>query len=340
MAQLVLYYSPGACSLAAHIALREWGKPFEARRVMIAKGEHLAPDYLALNPHGRIPLLLVDGRPVRELSGILTWIGQQAGLYPETGSYEAARCGEWLGWLTSSVHISFALIWRGERFIEDKRLFSLVRERGYDWLRKQFMEIEQQLALGGPYLLGERYTVADCNIFPFYRWASRIGFDMTRTFPAWTGHTERLLKRRAVREAVAVEEIDMFQPTDPGFSAAPSSTRARLAAFDAAWTAGDVDALMREIAPDCVYSASVGPEPGETFVGRDAVRAGIVKLLAHDDGRARQSGETWFFGDFAFSTWSFRDNSAAAQRTIRGIDYFEFSPQGITRKDAFRKAVS
>lgn len=71
MGALVLYYSPGACSLAAHIALREAALPFELRRVMISKGEHLAPEYLAVNPRGRVPTLVIDGVPVTERSAIL-----------------------------------------------------------------------------------------------------------------------------------------------------------------------------------------------------------------------------------------------------------------------------
>lgn len=334
MAELALYYSPGACSLAAHIALQEWGRPFEARRVLIAKGEHLSPDYLALNPQGRIPLLLVDGHPIRENSGILTWIGQQAGLYPERGSLEAARCAELLGWLTSGVHISFALIWRGERFIDDKRLYPLLRARGLAALQSQFRDIEQGLQQG-PYWLGESYSVADCNLFPFYRWGWRVGFDMEAEFPAWSAHVQRLLARPAVAKTVAAEGIEMKLPPDP----APAS-RIReedIAAFDAAWTAGDLERLMNYIAPDCVYAASVGPEPGQTFVGRDAVKAGFEKMLEHDRTRRRQSGPLWFFGDFAFAEWSFAEETPEGQQTIKGIDRFEFSPQGIVRKDAYRK---
>jgi glutathione S-transferase len=205
--QLALYYSPGACSLAAHAALREWGVPFELRRVAVAKGEHLKPDYLALNPRGRVPLLIVDGKPVRENSAILTWVGQQCGLYPKVGTYEAAKCGEWLGWLTSGVHISFALIWRGERFAHDKALFPSLRQRGYDWVGEQFAEIDDALA-AAPYALGEEYSVADCNLLPFYRWGGRVGLDMN-AYPAWTAWAARVRERAAVREALAAEEISL-----------------------------------------------------------------------------------------------------------------------------------
>ncbi len=207
MAQLALYYSPGACSLAAHIALREWGVPFEARRIVVAKGEHRTADYLALNPHARVPLMMIDEHPIRENSGILTWIGRQSGLYPADGSLAAARCGQWLGWLTSSVHISFAMIWRGERLTHEEALYPAIRQRGYDWVGKQFEEIEDTLA-AHPYALGAEYSVADCNLAPFYRWGGRIGLDMSG-YPAWSAWANRVGERPAVQAALAVEEIGL-----------------------------------------------------------------------------------------------------------------------------------
>jgi glutathione S-transferase len=208
VANLILYYSPGACSLASHVALKEWGTPFEPRRVTIAKGEHLQPDYLALNPRGRVPTLVIDGKPVRENSGILTWIGQQCGLYPEAGSYSAAKCGEWLGWLTSVVHISFALIWRGERFATDKAMHPALRQRGYDLVGEHLRDIDDALAQS-PYLLGDQYSVADINLLPFFRWGGRVGLDMS-AYPNWSAHAARLLERAAVRDALAAEEISLY----------------------------------------------------------------------------------------------------------------------------------
>jgi len=208
MPNIALYYSPGACSLAAHAALHEWGAPFEARRVTLAKGEHHNPEYLALNPRARVPLLLIDGEAVRENSAILTWIGQQNGLYPAAGTIEAARCGEWLAWLTSTVHISFALIWRGERFATDAALHSALRQRGYDLVGEHFAEIEQSLA-GKRYAVGEALTLADLNLLPFYRWGGRIGLDMKR-YPAWGEHIARLIERAPVKRALEAEEISIY----------------------------------------------------------------------------------------------------------------------------------
>ncbi len=133
---LTLYYSPGACSLAAHVALHEASLPFEARRVLIAEAEHLAPEYLAVNPRGRIPTLVIDGTPVTELSAILGWIADRSpGLAPARGTLAAAQCAEWLGWFTSAVHISFALVWRGSRFIERAELHPELKAKGLATLK-------------------------------------------------------------------------------------------------------------------------------------------------------------------------------------------------------------
>jgi glutathione S-transferase len=211
---LTLYYSPGACSLAAHIALREAALPFELHRVTIANGEHLAPAYLAINPRGRIPTLVIDGTPVTELSAILGWIADRApGLAPARGTLESAQCAEWLGWFTSAVHISFALVWRGARFLDDANLHPQLRDRGLATLRRQFAEIEARLA-AHDYLVAGRYSVADCNALVFYRWATRVGFDVRREFPAWTRHAERLVQRPAVRDAVRAEEIEIWSAPD------------------------------------------------------------------------------------------------------------------------------
>jgi glutathione S-transferase len=342
--QLILYYSPGACSLAAHITLRESGLAFELKPVLIAKGEHRTSEFLAINPQGRVPVLAVDGVPVTELSGILTWIGQQAtDLFPPSGTLAAARCSQWLGWLTSAVHISFALIWRPERFTDEPGIHGALRARGLASVAAQFSEIEHALT-ASPYALGEYYSVVDANILPFYRWGNRVGFEMRAEFPHWTAHTERLLQRDSVREAVAHEQIDLWQAADAPFANGGGRkimTSARLKSFGQAWADGDVDALAAMMTPDAVYSASVGPEPGETFIGSEAIRAGFGKAIGHDAGGTRVAGPAWILGNIGFGVWEFHfpSTTGGTARIVRGIDYFEFDGERISRKDAYRKCV-
>jgi len=105
----------------------------------------------------------------------------------------------------------------------------------------------------------------------------------------------------------------------------------------AAWGRADLETLMTFIAPDCVYSASVGPEPGETFVGREAVRAGFAKLLAHDSDGVSEPGEMWSVGDVVVSTWAFRKKAGGAVIRVRGCDIFSLRNGLIVKKDSFRK---
>src|SRR4051812_29386376 len=82
-------------------------------------------------------------------------------------------------------------------------------------------------------------------------------------------------------------------------------TAERLGDFSAAWSAGDVEKLMSMVTDDCVYKASVGPEPGTTYSGRDEVRRGFTEMLAHDEDAENKLGRCWVFGDIGFGEWAY-----------------------------------
>src|SRR3954467_15592823 len=90
----------------------------------------------------------------------------------------------------------------------------------------------------------------------------------------------------------------------------------RMKAVAAAWGRADIETLMTFVADDCVYSASVGPEPGETFVGRNAVQAGFAKLLAFDSDGVAEPGEIRMAGDWAVHTWGFRKPARDGGHTV------------------------
>jgi len=118
----------------------------------------------------------------------------------------------------------------------------------------------------------------------------------------------------------------------------PGMTLQRLQQFSAAWTAGDLDALMSYMTDDCVYHASVGPEPGSTYRGKSEVRRGFAAILAYDQGRERHDGTAFINGNAGVAQWSFCDRASdGAERLIRGCDIFEFVGDKICKKDAFRK---
>jgi glutathione S-transferase len=211
---LKLFYSPGACSLVAHIALEEAGVEFEPVRVILAQGEHFKPDFLAINPHARVPALGTDRGVITENIAILNFIADEFGApasVPRGDPYTAARCNELLGWFASTVHVSFAQVWRASRFTRDETVHEAIIEGGRENLANQFEEIERFCV--DDWLVPGGFTAADSYALTFLRWAKRIGFDIA-SYPQWVSLARRLIEWPAVRRALAREGLsaDEFQP--------------------------------------------------------------------------------------------------------------------------------
>lgn len=208
---MILYYSPGACSLVAHIALEEAGVQFAASRVAIAQGGHQTPDYLRINPHARVPALEVSGQIVTESIAILNFLAlyfHADGSVPLEDPLVAARCNELLAWCASTVHIGFAQVWRAERFTADAAALPAIQQGGHEALAGFFAEIEGLVGEG--WTVGDRFTAVDSYFLVFFRWGGRIGADMA-AFPRWAGLARRIAERPAVQRALAREG---FTPDD------------------------------------------------------------------------------------------------------------------------------
>jgi glutathione S-transferase len=211
---LKLFHSPGACSLVPHIALEEAGADYEAVRVMLADGEHLKPEYLAINPHARVPALATEQGTITENVAILNYIADRfgaAGSVPRGDAYVAGKCNELLGWFSSTVHITFAMIWRAGRFTDDESIHPQIQEYGRKILLDQFEEIEGKV--GDGWLVGERFTAADSYALIFFRWGRRIGMDL-KAFPKWSALNRRMLAEPSVRRVVEEEGLgtELFEP--------------------------------------------------------------------------------------------------------------------------------
>ena len=204
---LKLYFSPGACSLVPHIALEEAGANFVALRIPIADGGHLRPEYLAINPHARLPALGTAGGIITENIAVVNFLADRfeaPGSVPRNDPFAAARVNELLGWFSSSVHVAFAQVWRGSRFTEDEKLWPALEAGGRKVLRQQFDEIEalcvdEWLAPGG-------FSAADSYALTFLRWARRIGFDVA-AYPNWVALAQRVAARAAVKRALEREGL-------------------------------------------------------------------------------------------------------------------------------------
>jgi glutathione S-transferase len=208
---MILYYSPGACSLVPHIALEEAGTEFTPSRVALAEGEHRTPEYLRINPHARVPALDVDGQVVTENVAVLSYIALRTpgpGGIPFEDPLAAAATLEKLSWFASSVHIAFAQFWRAERFTSDAALHPAIQQGGRETLAGQFTEIEQMT--GDGWLAAGRFTAADSYLLTFFRWGLRIGFDMA-AYPRWAALVGRVLDRPPVQRAIEREGLELEQ---------------------------------------------------------------------------------------------------------------------------------
>lgn len=206
---LKLYYSPGACSLAPHIALEETGATFEPVLVKLAEGEQNMPDYRRINFKSRVPAIADGDFVVTENPACLRYVARrypEASMWPEDGRDEA-RCAEWLAWMSSTIHVAYAHVRRAERYATDEAAKSNVQARGKESCRELWALVEGRLG-EGPWALGERYSVADPYLMVFWMWGRGpvLGFDMAEDYPNWTAHARRMGQRPAVQRVFAREE--------------------------------------------------------------------------------------------------------------------------------------
>ncbi|GHE37079.1 glutathione S-transferase family protein [Vulcaniibacterium thermophilum] len=212
---LTLFHSPGACSMAPHVCLEEAGAEFEAVRVPIREGAHLRPEYLAINPRGRVPALRIGERVLTENPAVLTWIAFNhpgAELLPATDSVEFGQALEWMAWLSSSLHVAYAQLWRTARFVGEgapPAVLAPLQAQGRTLIERHHAEIDARLE-NRAFAVGDRFGVVDANLLPFYRWGGLIGLDMRAACPAWTAHAERMLDRPAVRRVLEREEVSLW----------------------------------------------------------------------------------------------------------------------------------
>lgn len=206
-----LFYSPGACSLAAHIALEEAGLPPTLKLVSTRDRSTEQPAYLAINPKGRVPALSIPGEEavLTELPAILRYVverhpGPQFGRFADP--LLDARANEWLGWLSSWVHAQgFGLIWRPERSNPDSAAHPALIAQGRAIVADAFTSIEAKL---DGWAMAGTYSIVDPFLFVLYLWGGFVGLDMRARHPAWAAHTAAMLARPAVLRAVKREGLD------------------------------------------------------------------------------------------------------------------------------------
>jgi glutathione S-transferase len=205
-----LYYTPGTCSLAPHIALEEVGARFELSRVDLAANQQNSAEFLRINPKARVPVLTDSDWALTEAPAILRYIATRypaAGLWPWEPR-EEARCAEWLNWLSSTIQVAFTQVRRAARYAAEPRAVEDVAATGKNTCRELWQAVERTIG-AGPWAVGERYSVADPLLLVYWTWGRGpvLAFEMASEFPQWTAHARRLAARPAVQRAFASEGL-------------------------------------------------------------------------------------------------------------------------------------
>lgn len=198
-----LYYSPGACSLSPHIVAIETGMPVELVRVDLETGRtESGEDYRKINPDGYVPaLVLADGDVLTEGPAIVQYLADQAEdkeLAPVYGSRARYHLMQWLNFISTELHKTYSSLFDSRVPPDCKALFT---ER----LAQRFAHVAAVLETQ-PYLMGERFTIADAYLFTVSSWAPHVGLDLSR-WPALTAYQSRVAARPAVQQALAEEGL-------------------------------------------------------------------------------------------------------------------------------------
>jgi glutathione S-transferase len=201
-----LYYAKGTCALASHIALEEAGAEYSTVRINFAASEQRSPEYLAINPKGRVPTLVTDRGTLTETPAMLAFIAQsfpRARLAPLDDPFQFAEVQAFNSYLCSTVHVAHAHRMRGARWADDPAAHEAMKRKVPETMAACFELIESKM-LRGPWVIGESYTICDPYLFTLCQWLEGDGVDVAR-FPKVKAHRDRMSERAAVRKVIAEE---------------------------------------------------------------------------------------------------------------------------------------
>jgi len=183
---LTFYFAPGSSSMAPHIGLHEVGAPFEPRPMSFKNADLLKPEYLAINPEGKVPTLVVDDRPLTEVAGILYYLARAfpaAGLLPKDDPQAEAQAISWMSFIASTLHPA--------------------RVRGLEHVKVVYGLADKKLGQK-EWAIG-RYSIADIHLFRLYWRILGSLKPEPGTFPNLQRHHDQMMKRPAVRRTLEVE---------------------------------------------------------------------------------------------------------------------------------------
>ena len=201
-----LYYAAHTCSLASHIALEDAGAEYSTVRISFAAEEQRKPEYLAINPKGRVPALVTDRGILTETPAMLAFIAQsfpQAKLAPLGDPFLFAQVQAFNSYLCATLHVAHSHRMRGNRWADDPSAIAAMQRKVPESVASCYQLIEEYM-LEGPWVMGETYTICDPYLFTMAQWLEQDGVDPAR-FPKVIDHRRRMSERPQVRKAIAEE---------------------------------------------------------------------------------------------------------------------------------------
>jgi glutathione S-transferase len=205
---LTLYSVPGTCALASHLALEYSGAPYQVVHLDFKQQQQRSPEYLRVNPKGRVPALATDRGVLTETPALLQYIAQSfpaAKLAPLDDAFLLAKVNEFNAYLCSTVHVNHAHKGRGTRWVqaEDTAAIEAMKKKVPQTMTECFTLIEEQM-LKGPWVLGETFSTGDMYLYTIARWLEGDGVDVKR-LPKVADHMARMEAQPQVRKVLAAQ---------------------------------------------------------------------------------------------------------------------------------------
>jgi glutathione S-transferase len=203
---LKLYFSPGSCARASHIILEEAGAPYQAEKISFADNQQRSPDFLKINPKGRVPALVTAQGILTESPAILAYIAQihpEAKLAP-TDPFAFAQAQSFNSYVCSTVHVAHAHKFRGARWADDPAAIEAMKAKVPESVAAAFALIEEGM-LKGPWVLGDQYSICDAYLFTVSSWLEGDGVDLSK-LPRVMEHRQRVADRPATKSVLLAEK--------------------------------------------------------------------------------------------------------------------------------------
>ena len=209
-----LYFAPGACSFVPHVGLEAikaaTGADFKPNLVKLHKGEQKTPEYLALNPNGQVPVLVVDGKPLSQIVAICDYLDRsfpKARLLP-TESWSRAQALSQLAWMNNTVHPTFTHWFRPTEFAQSEAAQADVKAAAVERFRKHLERLQEWSKAAAPYWFGDQVSFHDAYCFTLLRWGGYAGIDPD-SVPRLKAYVERVIQAPPVAAALERERVKL-----------------------------------------------------------------------------------------------------------------------------------